>query len=206
MAINMVSTTDGRARVEAGVQHISSELDRALMKRIRASADAVATGAETIRKEQLNLTVPDDVSEGKPLPVIFTGSGDLPHESPVFKEDHPRPLIFTPENSPGELPEGARVYRLGQNTVDLKEALRVLHTEFSIKTLILEGGPSLNHQAISKGLVSELFLTLSPKLAAGENPLTILSGKQFPDEEMPSLQLLSAYLFESQLFLRYSLS
>jgi 5-amino-6-(5-phosphoribosylamino)uracil reductase len=210
ISINMVSTVDGRAVVDGEAQHISSKLDRDLMKRIRAAADTVATGAQTIRSEKLNLTVTEDVSEKKPLPVVFTSSGEIPADSPIFKPDHPTPLIFAPASLPEtvleDLQSRSRIYRLGEESVGIGDALRVLCSEFSAEKVLLEGGPSLSYQAISCGLVRDLFLTLSPKLAAGENPLTTLSGDQFPKDVLPDLQLLSAYLFDSQLFLRYRFS
>jgi 2,5-diamino-6-(ribosylamino)-4(3H)-pyrimidinone 5'-phosphate reductase len=103
-------------------------------------------------------------------------------------------VIRTPANSTG--------------AVDLEEALRVLKAERGVESIVVEGGPGLNHALISRNLVDELFLTVAPELLGGTaaQTLTLLRGPTLAARDRPTLELMSIHLAEDELFLRYSLT
>jgi riboflavin biosynthesis pyrimidine reductase len=73
-----------------------------------------------------------------------------------------------------------------------------------VESLLVEGGPSLNHALICENLVDELFITLAPTLfGTSDEDAPVLDG---PLDEPQDLHLLSAYLAGDELFLRYSLN
>lgn len=45
-----------------------------------------------------------------------------------------------------------------------------------MRSIVCEGGPTLNGELLAAGLVDELFLSLSPLLLGGRDPLTIVEG------------------------------
>jgi riboflavin biosynthesis pyrimidine reductase len=51
-----------------------------------------------------------------------------------------------------------------------------LRSELGVSSILCEGGPTLNSALLAENLVDELFLTISPQLAAGLDPLTIVNG------------------------------
>ena len=73
--------------------------------------------------------------------------------------------------------------------------------------LLVEGGPALNYALVSAGLADELFLTLAPKLLGGtrDEALTMLEGPAVPHLITPEPELISVYLSDNELFLRYAL-
>jgi riboflavin biosynthesis pyrimidine reductase len=81
-------------------------------------------------------------------------------------------------------------------------ALSVLRHEYGVRSLLVEGGPSLNQALVSSALVDELFLTFAPKLAGGEAG-NILSGGLFGGAV--EMRLLSVYEADGELYLRYAL-
>ncbi|HEX8714951.1 MAG TPA: dihydrofolate reductase family protein, partial [Solirubrobacteraceae bacterium] len=89
--------------------------------------------------------------------------------------------------------------------LDLPLALAELRERLGVRTLLCEGGPHLNAELLLAGLVDELFLSLSPTLAGGEDvtgeSLRIVAGAEF--DEPLELELLSALESDSHLFLRY---
>jgi riboflavin biosynthesis pyrimidine reductase len=89
--------------------------------------------------------------------------------------------------------------------LDLPAAMGELSRHFGVRTLLCEGGPHLNGQLLLAGLVDELFLSFSPKLAGGEDAtgeaLRIVAGAQF--REPLELELLGVLESGSSLFLRY---
>jgi riboflavin biosynthesis pyrimidine reductase len=92
--------------------------------------------------------------------------------------------------------------------LDLQAALAELRRRYGVELLLCEGGPHLNLQLLGLGLVDELFLSLSPKLAGGDpsdaEALRIVAGEEL---EIPvELDLLGVLQHESHLFLRYRVS
>ena len=84
----------------------------------------------------------------------------------------------------------------------LRPLLERLRAEHGVRSILCEGGPSLNESLIREGLVDELFLSIAPKLAGGP-PLTMLTGD--PLATPLGTQLVSLYEHEGHLFARYRL-
>ncbi len=80
----------------------------------------------------------------------------------------PRPLVIVPGAAPAEnvqrLATRADVLTAGEREVDLSAALQELG-RLGARHILCEGGPRLNSSLVAAGLVDELCLTLSPKLA-----------------------------------------
>jgi len=70
-----------------------------------------------------------------------------------------------------------------------------------VQRILCEGGPRLNAALLQAGLVDELYFTLAPKLAGGDDPLTIVHGGAFG---VLRLRLLSLQDHDGELFLRYA--
>ena len=70
--------------------------------------------------------------------------------------------------------------------------------------MLCEGGPTLNGALLAEGLVDELFLTVSPLLADGPAPLTIIESTG-PGEPVP-LELVWMLEEDGMLFLRYAVA
>src|SRR5712692_2696422 len=211
----MVSTADGRAAVGGRTTGIGSRTDRLLMRQLRADADAVLSGANTVRAEDFLPTVPEAyvarrLARGlapQPVGVLVCGSGRVPRERRYFhRQDFARIVVTGTTGAQALDPAVAATDRIvvaGAEAVDLAAALRVLRTEHGIRWLLCEGGPTLNHGLLAAGLVDELFLTLAPKLAAGPGP-TIVEGPAFPPDALIGLRLLALHTQSDELYLRYA--
>jgi 5-amino-6-(5-phosphoribosylamino)uracil reductase len=69
--------------------------------------------------------------------------------------------------------------------------------------MLLEGGPTLLASMLNAGLVDELFLSISPLLAGGDEP-SLLEGSALG--QPLKLAIVSLLEEESYLYLRYRLS
>ena len=96
---------------------------------------------------------------------------------------------------PRVLPDGVRTA-----FVEDDRALRALRTEHHVRSILCEGGPTLNAELLRAGLVDELFLSVAPKLTGGTDPLTIVAGAALP--EPAELDLVWLLEHEGELFLR----
>jgi riboflavin-specific deaminase-like protein len=205
LAINMVATVDGRAAVKGSAVGIGSPADHRLMRELRAEADVVLHGAGTVRADPLSARVPPDlvaqrVERGlspQPLGAIVTRSGNLPAQHPYY--DSPTVVYVASDAAlPVHLPtvEVVRIQSVADVIADLARR--------GARRILCEGGPTLNSALFAARLIDEVFLTLAPKLAGGEAPLTIVQGPPFAS--MLRLELRSLVERQGELFLRYAVA
>ena len=76
-----------------------------------------------------------------------------------------------------------------------------LREQHGVRSVLCEGGPTLNAHLLAAGLVDELFLTLNPKLAGGAAALTIVAGRALV--EPAELELVSLAEGDGDLFTRW---
>jgi riboflavin biosynthesis pyrimidine reductase len=205
---NFVLSVDGHATLDGRAGPLGSRVDIEMLMGLRACADAVMVGAETMRVERYGRLLPDPskraVRERRglphdPLAVLISGSLDLPWDAGMFTCGAGRVLIFTSSDSdPPPTATPVRVVR-HEGRVDLGVAVQHLRTERGIRALLCEGGPDLHGELVAGGLVDELFVTRSPMVAGGTGP-GLLSGVP---ERGTDLRLEWLLREESELFARY---
>ena len=137
------------------------------------------------------------------LPVVFVGPGCSPEDERQLREVaevHRAPAPGHGEGPPQ--PPGGRGAGEAGGAVPVDWMLRVLRERHGVRWLLCEGGPTLNFHLFRGGCVDELFLTVTPRVAGGRGELTAVAGDSFlvPPAR---LELLSAFLHEDELFLRY---
>ena len=84
--------------------------------------------------------------------------------------------------------------------------LHLLESQFGVKTLLHEGGPTLFGQFLAAEAVDELFLTLSPQIAGRKGDASrpaVLQGVEFTPDSAPWFQMVSAKEKAAYLYLRY---
>jgi riboflavin-specific deaminase-like protein len=207
LGINMVSSLDGKATLDWRTKGLSTEIDRRLFHHLRTQAEAVMVGAGTAREERYGRMTKNDelsakrVAEGRAaeaVAVVVSGRLDLPPDLPLLNEPEQAVLIAT--GSEAELPGlGAHVeyFRVGD---DLPRLMAELH-ERGVRSVLCEGGPTLNSFLFAAGIVDELFLTLNPKILGGAAALTIVAGRELV--EPMELDLVSVAEAEGELYTRW---
>lgn len=181
LVTNMVSTVDGKAAINGKAGPIGDEADRELFQELRTQVDAVLIGAGTVRAEKYGRLVKDPERRAR-------------RERDGLAAD-PIALIAS-HTGRAEIPDQEAII-LEPNP----EVLRELREERGIRSILCEGGPTLNASLLEAGLMDELFLSVAAKLAGGGVEPGIVHGPGLP--EAIELDLVSAYAYESNLFLRY---
>jgi riboflavin-specific deaminase-like protein len=184
LALNMVSTLDGRAALEGRTRGLSTDLDRRLFHQLRTQVDAVMVGAGTLRTERYGRMIKSaELRERRsaegldpdPLAVVVSASLGLPPDLPLFQEPEQHVVIAT--GSDAELPGAAAKVEYIRSGDDLPLLMSRLREEHGVRAVLCEGGPTLNSHLLAAGLVDELFLTLHPKLVGGSDAFTIVAGR-----------------------------
>ena len=201
--------------MEGKASGLGSATDRRTMRTLRSKADAVMVGAGTLRAERLSLGLDRTDGLPQPLAIIVTDTGEVPLKEHLIVDGGQEVLILLSDAASKRIVERlstlAPVMRAPADStgaVDLETALRTLKAERGVDSLVVEGGPGLNHALISLNLVDELFLTVAPELLGGsaDQTLTLLRGPTLPARDRPTLDLISIHLSDDELFLRYSLA
>ncbi len=231
--VNFVASHDGRVSFNlpgaSGGGEISdfNPNDQWLMGLLRARADAVMVGDNTLRQEPEHLWTPEFIyprepaftelrraeeRSESPLQVIVTLSGQVPVDARIFQRPNLKVVVAGTDSGIAAartlLAEHSHISYLilGRDSVDLQALVRLLATRFSIRTLLCEGGPTLHGALVRAGLVDEDFLTISP-LVIGNPPgaharPTLVEGVAFTPGDAPRLHLAGALRAENHLFLR----
>ncbi|MFD5115525.1 MULTISPECIES: pyrimidine reductase family protein [unclassified Streptomyces] len=178
---NMVSTLDGAAHHEGRSQALSSDADMRIFGTLRAIADAVVVGAETVRLEGYRPARARDAFAARraaagqgPAPVIavVSASLNLDFSLPLFTEPLVPTLVLTGAAAPPERiraaeKAGTEVLIAGDGPgVEPARAVRALAGR-GLTRLLTEGGPRLLGQFVAAGVLDELCLTVSPTLTSG---------------------------------------
>jgi riboflavin-specific deaminase-like protein len=208
LALNMVSSLDGRATLEGRTRQLSTEADRRYFHALRAGMDAVMVGAGTLRTERYGRMAKHEevraqrAQEGRlpdPLAVVVSASLALPADLPLLAEPEQRVVIATASDA--ELSDAQAQIEYVRAGDDLPLLMAKLREEHGVRSVLCEGGPTLNSHLLAAGLVDELFLTLNPKLIGGADAFTIVAGRQLvsPSE----LTLVSVATADGDLFTRW---
>jgi len=213
LIVNFVSSADGRASFDGESRGLSDPGDREMFHGLREHVDAILVGTGTLRAERYGRLVRDPERRHRraasglspePLACIFSRSGDIPTDIPLFSEPAARVVVFTPAQfETSALAAQVEVVGLDPGELTLTTMTRRLHSAYDVRSVLCEGGPTVFGALLHEDLVDELFLTLAPKLTGGGTAPGITSGASLA--ELRELSLVWAIQSDSSLYLRYAL-
>jgi riboflavin-specific deaminase-like protein len=211
--VNFVSSADGRAAFQGRSRELSDPGDRQMFHGLREHVDAILVGTGTLRAERYGRLVRDPerrhrrVASGlspEPLACIFSRSGDIPTDIPLFSEPAARVVVFTPAQlDTSGLAAQVEVVGPDPGELTLTTMMRRLRSDYDVRSVLCEGGPTLFGALLHEDLVDELFLSLAPKLTGGGSAPGITSGASLT--ELRELSLVWAIQSDSSLYLRYAI-
>lgn len=206
-------TVDGKLTVTKGasskllMQFMSHEAE-VLLHQIRADSDAIMVGANTIRIDNSFLTV-RHVKGKNPVRVIPSSRADVPPESNVFSPDA-KTIIAVSKQADEEKcrvlsEKGAIIEVCGTEKVNLTLLMQLLYEKYSLKTLMIEGGSTLNGHMFQEGLIDDLVLIHLPFIAGGEDTPSLVTGLHPRDvRDLLKLNLKRQYLAGDNLISEWS--
>jgi riboflavin biosynthesis pyrimidine reductase len=186
---NMVSTFDGAIAVNGTSGSLGGAADRTVFQTLRSRSDVILVGAGTMRAERYGPARLSDelrqlrrVEGRQPVPpiAVVTLSGNLDWTSPFFTQAEQRPMVFTTSGVDAQVrrkgEEVADFVVAGEDSVEPRRILDYFNSA-GYRSVLLEGGPSLNGDFARAGLLDEVCLTLSPHLLGGVGS-RILGGSE----------------------------
>ncbi|WP_139195106.1 bifunctional diaminohydroxyphosphoribosylaminopyrimidine deaminase/5-amino-6-(5-phosphoribosylamino)uracil reductase RibD [Curtobacterium sp. MCBA15_001] len=148
VTVKWASSLDGRAAAADGTSKwITGAAARQHVHEQRAAHDAILVGTGTVLADDASLTARGDAGEllpDQPLPVVV---GDRPVPADAAVRRHPRGLVQLPGH-------------------DLHAAMQTL-ADRGVRTVLVEGGPTVASACIAAGLVDEVLVYIAPVLLGG---------------------------------------
>ncbi|MEU0370362.1 bifunctional diaminohydroxyphosphoribosylaminopyrimidine deaminase/5-amino-6-(5-phosphoribosylamino)uracil reductase RibD [Streptomyces sp. NPDC006283] len=163
------ATLDGRiAAADGSSRWISSPESRADVHRLRAESDAVVVGSGTMRSDDPHLAARGIEGAAQPLRVVVdTEAAAVRPGARVLDDAADTVVVVADDLEPEEFTRtGARevwTLKRGSRGIDVPELLRALH-ESGIRSVLLEGGPTLAGSFVAAGAVDRVIGYIAPVL------------------------------------------
>ncbi|QQC93644.1 bifunctional diaminohydroxyphosphoribosylaminopyrimidine deaminase/5-amino-6-(5-phosphoribosylamino)uracil reductase RibD [Streptomyces alfalfae] len=169
------ATLDGRIAAADGTSRwITSAEARADVHRLRAECDAVVVGSGTQRADDPHLAVRGVAGAVQPLRVVVDTSGTAVTPGARVLDDAAPTLIAVADDvTPAVTAETVRLPRV-DGGLDVPALLDALHTR-GVRSVLLEGGPTLAGAFVAAGAVDRVVGYLAPALL-GAGPAALAGG------------------------------
>ncbi len=182
--LNSAMTLDGKIATRTGSSEISGQEDLKRVHKIREELDSIMVGINTVIEDDPRLTV-HKITSGKsenPLRVVTDSAARTPLNSRILNNEAST-LIAVSQNASKEkikalmdIGENVEVILAGKNRVDLTLLMNEL-AQRGIRSLLLEGGSTLNFSMLQAGLVDEVRVCVAPMIAGGVKAKTLAGGE-----------------------------
>ncbi len=163
---------------------VTGEDARRRVHELRDRVDAIMVGAGTVRADDPALTtrLPDGGRD--PVRIVVSTMGDLDPSARVFADDGGAPRWLA-------VSDGCPVERLGMfenrgvdilncpataQGLDLRETMRLVG-ERDVRTVLLEGGPTLAAAALESGIVDKIMCFIAPIVIGGMDAPSPVAGR-----------------------------
>lgn len=209
--LNSAMTLDGKIATRTGSSEISGSEDLLRVHRLRKELDSIMVGINTVLQDDPRLTV-HKIPANKfdnPLRVVADSRARTPLNSRILNDEAPTLLAITQNAPPENLKalknkgKNVEVVLTGKDRVDLQVLMNEL-AQRGIRTLMLEGGSTLNYSMLQEGLVDEVRVCIAPIIAGGVEAKTLIGGEGVAYmKDAFKLKLKKSYNMGEDLILEY---
>lgn len=189
--LNLAISADGKlATANRAIISVGSKRDLAHLYKLRATADAIMSGARTIEEAHTKLgpggprfqrlRLKHGLAEFA-LRIIVSGTASIDPNAEIFCHRFSPIILLTTARAPK-----ARLARLrplveeivisGKSEINFRAALQHLRQRWNVRHLLCEGGGEVNDALFRARLVDELHLTICPMIVGGAHAPTASDG------------------------------
>ncbi|MDH3279113.1 MAG: 2,5-diamino-6-(ribosylamino)-4(3H)-pyrimidinone 5'-phosphate reductase [Nitrosopumilus sp.] len=207
--LSAAASIDGKIATITGDSKLSSKQDIVRLHKLRSKVDAILVGKNTVFIDNPMLTVRH--TRGKnPIRIVLDSKGNISKNSKIIQTSNKVPTIISVSNqiSKSNLDKlkkfPVEIIVAGKNSINLKLLLKKL-LDRKIKSILIEGGGTVNWEFIKYDLFDDLIITLSPFLIGGKNAISLIEGNGFRKiSNSPNLRLKSFKRLKNHLVLHYT--
>lgn len=207
--LSAAMSLDGKIATKTGDSELSSKQDKVRIHKLRSKVDAILVGSNTVKRDDPLLTV-RYVKGKNPLRIVLDSKATINQKSQIIRTCKKIPTIIavskkaSRQNISKLKKHPLEIMVIGENRVNIKSLLKSLSKK-KIKTLLVEGGGTVNWEFIKLGLVDELIVTITPYLIGGQNAITLVEGEGFSHiHKSTKLKLKKICQLGNEIVLNYS--
>ena len=210
--LNSAMTLDGKITTKTGNSEISGSENLLRVHNLRKDLDSIMVGINTVIVDDPRLTIHKIPAEktDNPLRIVVDSRARTPLNSRILN-DEASTLIVVTEKAPYENIQALKdkatnvdVVISGEDKVDLHILMNELFHR-GVRTLMLEGGSTLNYSMIQEGLVDEVRVCIAPMIIGGVKAKTLVGGEGVDYmREAFKLELKKNYTLGKDLVLEYT--
>jgi diaminohydroxyphosphoribosylaminopyrimidine deaminase/5-amino-6-(5-phosphoribosylamino)uracil reductase len=175
---------DGRIATHTGESKwITSDEARALVHRLRHMHDAILVGANTVLRDDPNLTTRLPDGGRSPLRIVVDSRLRVPREARIFQQESGTVLLATSDRARGDRlrefeKRGVPVVVLPSvhGRVGLVDLLRHLGGR-DVISMLIEGGASMHGSAFDQRLVDKVYAFVAPRIIGGVEAPAAVGGR-----------------------------
>ena len=201
-------TVDGKIATKNSSLQISGKEDLIRVHKLRKKYDAIMVGINTVIVDNPKLTIHKIEASQKynPIRIIIDSKARTPLDALVLNDDA-KTIIIVSEIAPKEnikkLGKKCEILVCGQQQVNLKEAMSKLYDK-GIKSILLEGGSTLNFSMFKEGLIDEVSICIGSKILGGTSSKTLVDGEGFEADNCVNLELKKIEKIDNDVVLSYN--
>jgi len=176
-------TVDGKLTLKRGlsskiIMGLMDEESHYFLHQKRTEFDAIMVGSNTIKIDNSILT--NRLAPGKsPIRVIPCSDASISPESNVLNKDAQTIIVVSEKADPLKVAaikdKGADVMVCGQERIDIPTMMESL-VELGVSRLMVEGGPTLIWQLISRRMIDHVILIQIPYIIGGDSTPSLVGG------------------------------
>lgn len=182
--LSAAMTLGGKIAATSGDSKISDKADLIAVHELRNRVDAIMIGIQTVLIDDPLLNVRYVEKKKDPIRVIVDSKARLPLGSRIVESsDEIKTYVAasvraSQKNVQALENKGLEVIICGNDEVDLACLLNELGSR-GIKTLMLEGGSTLNWGMAEFHLIDEVHITIAPIIVGGNTAKSLVGGEGF---------------------------
>lgn len=164
---------DGRIATESGDSHyVTGDEDLLRLHRIRAMADAVLVGANTVASDNPRMSV-RKVDGSNPTRIILDPSRRLDTDSFVFRDQSTKTVVLCDSNiSSSKIYPNVQIYQLEcakERGFEMND-LRAVFIQEGFNRILVEGGGITVSRFLQAGSLDRLHITVAPMIIGSGRP------------------------------------
>ncbi len=213
----LAMSADGKiADKQRSPARFSSPADKLHLEQQVAAADAVLFGAGTLRAygSTIRVSAPQLIQQRsqqslppQPIQIVVSPSGNIDRQLRFFRQPVPRYLLTTvhgakPWQDKAEFDKIIVCETSTKSKINWLNAVQKM-SALGLTRLAVLGGSEIVTAMLAADLIDELWITVCPLLLGGNNAPTPVGGEGFTEIVAPRLELLSAKVIASEVFLHY---
>lgn len=206
-------TVDGKLTLKRGlsskiIMGLMDEESHYFLHKKRTEFDAIMVGSNTIKIDDSILT--NRLAPGKsPIRVIPCADASISPESNVLNKDAKTIIVVSKKADQHKVAaikdKGAEILVCGEERVDIPEMMESL-VDKGINRLMVEGGPTLIWQLISRRMIDHVILIQIPYIIGGDSTPSLVGGPGVDSiDKVVSVEMTDFYKVGKHLITEYDI-